>query len=170
MDEIYLGERYGYRLYAEDGFNYITGGGGIAFSLPVVKLILQHCSCPSATAPDDMILGSCLHSLQLKALHSSRFHQARPNDYPLELLQQEPPVSFHKFWQLDPIEVYSEWFAAEEHQLLAKENHVHENLIDLDYSSKNRKLLAKTEHLNLNEIPVSLESSFYHSKEHHVDL
>ncbi|KNC33593.1 hypothetical protein FF38_06837 [Lucilia cuprina] len=44
----------------------ITSRGGIASSLPVVKLILQHCSCPSATAPDDMILGSCLHSLQLK--------------------------------------------------------------------------------------------------------
>ncbi|KAI8119432.1 hypothetical protein FF38_06836 [Lucilia cuprina] len=170
MDEIYLGERYGYRLYAEDGFNYITGGGGIAFSLPVVKLILQHCSCPSATAPDDMILGSCLHSLQLKALHSPRFHQARPNDYPLELLQQVPPVSFHKFWQLDPIEVYNQWFAAEDHQLLAMENHVHKNLIDLEYSSKSRRLLAKTEPLNLNEIPVSLESSLYHSKEHHIDL
>ncbi|KNC31095.1 hypothetical protein FF38_13647 [Lucilia cuprina] len=62
MDEIYLGERCGYRLYAEDVFNYIKGGGGIAFSLSVVKLILQHCRCPSATAPDDMILWSLFAS------------------------------------------------------------------------------------------------------------
>ncbi|KNC23175.1 hypothetical protein FF38_00538 [Lucilia cuprina] len=146
MDEIYLGERYGYCLYAEDGFNYITGGSGIAFSLTVVKLILQHCSCPSATAPDDIILGSCLHSLQLKALHSPGIHQI--------------------FCWVDPIEVYNQCFTAEDHQLLAMENHVHKILIDLDYSSKNRKLLAKKEPLNLNEIPVSLESSLYHSKEH----
>ncbi|XP_037961043.1 beta-1,3-glucosyltransferase [Teleopsis dalmanni] len=120
-DNIYLGERYGYRLYAEDGFNYITGGGGIALSLPVVRLILQHCTCPSATAPDDMILGSCLHSLQLSAIHTPRFHQARPNDYPPALLQIEPPISFHKFWQLDPYMVHSDWFATADHQMLQAE-------------------------------------------------
>ncbi|KAM7353445.1 beta-1,3-glucosyltransferase isoform 1-T5 [Cochliomyia hominivorax] len=170
MDEIYLGERYGYRLYAQDGFNYITGGGGIAFSLPVVKLILQHCSCPSPSSPDDMILGSCLHSLQLKALHSSRFHQARPSDYPLELLKLEPPISFHKFWQHDPIEVYNRWFAAADQELLAEEKLLQENLIELNYRSKTRKLLARTEPLNLNELPVSLVASLHHSKERHVDL
>ncbi|XP_065356364.1 beta-1,3-glucosyltransferase [Calliphora vicina] len=170
MDDIYLGERYGYRLHAQDGFNYITGGGGIAFSLPVVRLILQQCSCPSPSAPDDMILGSCLHSIQLQAIHSSRFHQARPNDYPFELWKQEPPVSFHKFWQLDPVDVYNQLFAAQDRQLVAEENLVLENLIDLDFSSKTRKLLANTESLNLNEIPVSLVASLHHSKERHVDL
>lgn len=79
-DNIYLGERYGYRLHAKDGFNYITGGGGIIFSLSVVKLILKHCTCPSPTSPDDMILGSCLHSLQVKAQHSARFHQVSANE------------------------------------------------------------------------------------------
>lgn len=57
---VYLGQRYGYRLHAPDGFNYHTGGAGIVLSLPLVRLIVQRCSCPSASAPDDMILGYCL--------------------------------------------------------------------------------------------------------------
>lgn len=72
MEEIYLGECYGYCLHAQDDFNY---GGVIAFSLTVVKPILQYCSYPSPLAPDDMILGPCLHSLQLQDIYSLRYHQ-----------------------------------------------------------------------------------------------
>ncbi|KAL5281193.1 B3GALTL family protein [Megaselia abdita] len=74
-DYIYLGERYGYRLHSKDGFNYITGGGGIVFSLPTVQQILKFCSCPSLSSPDDMILGACLNRLKINAIHSPRFHQ-----------------------------------------------------------------------------------------------
>lgn len=35
--------------------------------------------------------------------------QARPTDYSKELLT-DSPISFHKFWQIDPYEVYSKWF------------------------------------------------------------
>lgn len=74
-DYVYLGERYGYRLHSKDGFNYITGGGGVVFSLPTLKQILKFCTCPSLSSPDDMILGACLNRLKINAIHSPRFHQ-----------------------------------------------------------------------------------------------
>ncbi|XP_055916522.1 beta-1,3-glucosyltransferase [Eupeodes corollae] len=119
--DVYLGERYGFRLHSDDGFNYITGGGGIAFSLPTVRKIVQSCTCPTISSPDDMILGSCLHGLNVRAIHSSRFHQARPMDYPATLLTIQKPVSFHKFWQLDPVSVYEEWFAEDDKRLYTQE-------------------------------------------------
>lgn len=125
-----MGERYGYRLHSKDGFNYITGGGGIVFSLPTVEQILKFCSCPSLSSPDDMILGSCLNRLKINVIHSPRFHQvslfynpiwmktsniftiikARPPDYSPEVLAVQAPISFHKFIQLDPLELYEKWF------------------------------------------------------------
>ncbi|XP_061396343.1 beta-1,3-glucosyltransferase [Musca vetustissima] len=183
MDEIYMGERYGYRLHAPDGFNYITGGGGIAFSLPTLRRIVQHCSCPTPAAPDDMILGSCLHTLQMKALHSAHFHQARPNDYPSERLKHDRPVSFHKFWQIDPREVYHQWFYEEDDRMLLREakdiieevNHGHGHPIqsedNINYYHKNRNLLAKPEDIHDLNVPVSLIATLHqHSKERHVDL
>ncbi|ALC38773.1 CG9109, partial [Drosophila busckii] len=107
---IYLGERYGYRLHAADGFNYHTGGAGIAFSLPLLRLLLQRCSCPAPAAPDDMILGYCLQALGVAALHAPQLHQARPQDYAAELLQQlPPPISFHKFQLTTPEYTYQRW-------------------------------------------------------------
>ncbi|KAH8381137.1 hypothetical protein KR200_003653 [Drosophila serrata] len=106
---VYLGQRYGYRLYAPDGFNYHTGGAGILLSLPLVRLIVDRCSCPSPSAPDDMILGYCLQVLGVPAVPAAGMHQARPQDYARELLQLEPPVSFHKFWGTEPDHTYSLW-------------------------------------------------------------
>lgn len=70
-----MGERYGYRLHSSDGFNYITGGGGIVFSLSVVKKLVNNCSCPSDSSPDDMIIAMCLQRLGIPSIHSSKFHQ-----------------------------------------------------------------------------------------------
>lgn len=95
--------------------------------------------------------------------------QARPNDYAIELLKQDSPISFHKFWQLDPFEVYRTWFEASDRQLLDKEQML-DNIPAVEYHSKTRKLLAKPEPLNLNEIPVGLVASLHHTKERHVDL
>ncbi|XP_073823069.1 beta-1,3-glucosyltransferase [Musca autumnalis] len=194
MDEIYLGERYGYRLHAPDGFNYITGGGGIAFSVPALRRIVQHCSCPTPSAPDDMILGSCLHTLQMKALHSAHFHQARPNDYPTERLRQEVPVSFHKFWQMDPREIYRQWFFDNDDRMLLHEAKAVDDEEDvvaeqryevklhsyptlsskhIDYYHKNRNLLAKPQEFDDLNVPVSLLATLHqhpHTKERHVDL
>ncbi len=73
--DLYLGERYGYRLLSPDGFNYITGGGGIVFSIRTVKKLIERCSCPTSSAPDDMIIGICLKQLGIEPIHSSLFHQ-----------------------------------------------------------------------------------------------
>lgn len=55
--DVYLGERYGYQLLSPNGFNYITGGGGIVFSLSVVEKLVHFCRCPTSSSPDDMIIG-----------------------------------------------------------------------------------------------------------------
>ena len=36
--------------------------------------------------------------------------QARPPDYPAGLLANRRPVSFHKHWEIDPIQVYKTYF------------------------------------------------------------
>lgn len=41
-------------------------------------------------------------------------------DYSKSLLIVQKPISFHKFWQLDPISVYEEWFAADDVKLHAQ--------------------------------------------------
>lgn len=73
--DIYLGERYGYQLLAPNGFNYITGGGGIVFSVGALRKLVAYCRCPSPTSPDDMIIALCLQRLGIEPIHSSRFHQ-----------------------------------------------------------------------------------------------
>lgn len=111
--DLYLGERYGYRLLAADGFNYITGGAGIVFARALVERLAATCVCPSSSAPDDMIVGMCLRQLGVEPVHSERFHQARPGDYAAALLAASRPISFHKFWQLDPVEMYERWLTNE---------------------------------------------------------
>ncbi|XP_030240077.1 beta-1,3-glucosyltransferase [Drosophila navojoa] len=108
-NHIYLGERYGYRLYAPDGFNYHTGGAGIVLSVPLLRLVVQRCSCPTASAPDDMILGYCLQAMGVTATHVPALHQARPQDYAPELLQLNAPISFHKYWHTTPEHTYKRW-------------------------------------------------------------
>ncbi|XP_063876378.1 beta-1,3-glucosyltransferase-like isoform X3 [Scylla paramamosain] len=106
-----LGERYGYAAALPHGYDYITGGGGMVFSKPLVKMLASPgvCQCPSNDTPDDMFLGICLRILSIPITHSSAFHQARPMDYPKGRLEGEWPVSFHKFWMVDPYHVFSHW-------------------------------------------------------------
>lgn len=75
--DIYLGERYGYQLLSSNGFNYITGGGGIVFSLSVIEKLVESCRCPTISSPDDMIIALCLQRSDIEPIHSSRFHQVR---------------------------------------------------------------------------------------------
>jgi UDP-glucose:O-linked fucose beta-1,3-glucosyltransferase len=104
-----LGERYGYELHSSDsGYNYITGGAGIVFNLKTVKKIVESCSCPSSQSPDDMIIAACLKQFDIEPIHSSLFHQARKKDYSKAVLSSRS-ISFHKFWQIDPVEEYSKW-------------------------------------------------------------
>uniref|UniRef100_UPI00398E3DAE beta-1,3-glucosyltransferase-like isoform X3 n=1 Tax=Pristiophorus japonicus TaxID=55135 RepID=UPI00398E3DAE len=123
-EPVFLGERYGYGL-GTGGYSYITGGGGIVFSREAVKqLLTSGCSCYSNDAPDDMVLGMCFNSLGIPVTHSPLFHQARPMDYPKDFLAHQVPISFHKHWNIDPIEVYLTWLANEDdpvlHQIIRK--------------------------------------------------
>uniref|UniRef100_A0A182QFF1 Fringe-like glycosyltransferase domain-containing protein n=1 Tax=Anopheles farauti TaxID=69004 RepID=A0A182QFF1_9DIPT len=109
--DLYMGERYGYHLMGSDGgYNYVTGGGGIVLSVAILDALQQTCECPSPSSPDDMILAACLQRLGVHPIHSPLFHQARPSDYPPELLDRYGTVSFHKHWQIDPLQVYNRWF------------------------------------------------------------
>ncbi|XP_023210548.1 beta-1,3-glucosyltransferase-like isoform X1 [Centruroides sculpturatus] len=108
-EAIALGERYGYDVLSGQGYNYITGGGGMVFSVETVKQ-LGTCQCPSKDSPDDMILGICLKKFGIPITHSKLFHQARPMDYAPEY-HHHPPISFHKHWMIDPEQVYQEWLA-----------------------------------------------------------
>lgn len=113
-EAIFLGERYGYGL-STGGYSYITGGGGIVFSREAVKRLLHSgCSCYSNDAPDDMVLGMCFSGLGIPVTHSPLFHQARPMDYSKDYLKHQVPISFHKHWNIDPVEIYSTWLANED--------------------------------------------------------
>ncbi|CAN7985194.1 unnamed protein product, partial [Ixodes hexagonus] len=109
-DEIALGERYGFGTASGLGYDYLTGGSGMVFTKKTVERIVHsQCSCPSDDSPDDMLLGACLQRLGIPLTHSPLFHQARPDDYSSALLSHQRPISFHKFWMMDPIETYRRW-------------------------------------------------------------
>lgn len=108
-DNLILGERYGYQV-RYGGYNYITGGGGIILGKEAALIVAKNCQCPSSATPDDMFLGSCLARLRLPITHSPLFHQARPNDYAVGYLQALKPVSFHKHWLINPVDVFRKWF------------------------------------------------------------
>lgn len=121
---IYLGERYGYDHFAVDGgYNYITGGGGVVFNVKTVRRIVESCSCPSPSSPDDMIIASCLQQLSIEPIHSTLFHQARPRDYPPVVLNRNS-ISFHKFWQIDPIAEYTKWFRKKDEEYFEINKHL----------------------------------------------
>ena len=111
-----IGQRYGFRVAeGKYGYDYITGGGGMVFSHKMVQEMLKdngaRCHCPRPDHPDDMHLaGVCIANLGLTIVHSDRFHQARPDDYSPDLLKDRDPISFHKFWNNDPLNVYKKYF------------------------------------------------------------
>uniref|UniRef100_A0A915CJS3 Beta-1,3-glucosyltransferase n=1 Tax=Parascaris univalens TaxID=6257 RepID=A0A915CJS3_PARUN len=106
--KLIIGERYGYGFSADghSGYDYPTGGAGMIFSRPAVRLLVSSCRCPHIDSPDDMIIGMCAKQQSIPILHSGSFHQARPVDYPSLYLQRLLPISFHKFDEIDPYEVY----------------------------------------------------------------
>ncbi|XP_058268338.1 beta-1,3-glucosyltransferase isoform X3 [Hemibagrus wyckioides] len=124
-EAVIIGERYGYTL-TKRGYSYITGGGGMVFSrVAVLKILSSGCSCYREDAPDDMVLGMCLNTLGFSVTHSPQFHQARPDDYPKELLLRQSPISFHKHWNINPVAVYQQWLMDSEdllQQNLSRDN------------------------------------------------
>ncbi|KAH7959394.1 hypothetical protein HPB49_010802 [Dermacentor silvarum] len=111
-DDVALGERYGFGAATGRGYDYLTGGSGMVFSRKTVERIINSpCSCSKADSPDDMTLGVCLKQLGVPITHSPLFHQARPDDYSRQLLSHQRPISFHKFWMMDPFAAYRKWLA-----------------------------------------------------------
>ncbi|XP_015918993.1 beta-1,3-glucosyltransferase [Parasteatoda tepidariorum] len=110
-----IGERYGYSVIDESGYDYLTGGSGMVFSMPTVKLLVRSCFCPSINSPDDMILGLCLKNLNIPITHSPLFHQGRPSDYSMNFLKSVKHISFHKHWLVDPYDVYKTWLKEASH-------------------------------------------------------
>ncbi|XP_061711644.1 beta-1,3-glucosyltransferase isoform X1 [Cydia pomonella] len=108
-----IGERYGYgyvnKETAAKGYDYITGGGGTAFSIAAASL-LSRCVCTALTSPDDMTLGACAKERAVPLTHYPLFHQARPQDYPREVLSRDRPLSFHRHSSPEPYKVYATWF------------------------------------------------------------
>jgi len=132
---VHAGQRYGYGIATgKYGYDYVTGGGGMIFSIEMTRRIVKNlglCSCPSKDTPDDMHLGMCMSHLGLEIVHSSRFHQARPEDYSQKLLHCQDPISFHKFWNSNPHQVYKKWFESHDQMLKQykyNQNHRHQEL------------------------------------------
>ena len=133
---VHAGQRYGYNVATgKYGYDYVTGGGGMIFSIEMTRRIVVQglglCSCPSKDTPDDMHLGMCMSHLGLDIVHSSRFHQARPEDYSENILHCQDPISFHKFWNSDPHHVYKKWFESHDQMLKQykyNQNHPHQEL------------------------------------------
>ncbi|KOC58905.1 Beta-1,3-glucosyltransferase [Habropoda laboriosa] len=123
-----IGERYGFQLWNNIyGYEYLTGGAGVVLSAPLVHEMVKSgkCDCPSSSTPDDMYLfGICLARIGVQLVHSPMFHQARPTDYATAYLASQEPVSFHKFWMLEPQMVYDEWFAEADKFLSISEKHI----------------------------------------------
>lgn len=101
------------------------------FNLKSIRKLVNSCSCPSASSPDDMIIASCLKPLNIEAIHSSLFHQARNKDYSPEVLERNS-ISFHKFWQIDPFAVYEKWFRRRDEEYYKINKHL---LSDYKYLS-----------------------------------
>ncbi|XP_045149996.1 beta-1,3-glucosyltransferase [Echinops telfairi] len=120
-EPVFLGERYGYGL-GTGGYSYITGGGGMVFSREAIRrLLASKCRCYSSDAPDDMVLGMCFSGLGVPVTHSALFHQARPVDYPKAYLAHQVPISFHKHWNVDPVQVFLTWLAPGEQDRAGQE-------------------------------------------------
>ncbi|KAJ8044213.1 Beta-1,3-glucosyltransferase [Holothuria leucospilota] len=114
-EEIFLGERYGYGHGRMFGYDYITGGGGMVFSRQAVSsFIKKGLRCSKHDDPDDMIIGMYAKSFSIPVIHSPLFHQSQPQQYALGFLEHQTPVSFHKHTNLDPYEVYTIWFYADD--------------------------------------------------------
>lgn len=122
---LFIGERYGYGLNTGHGYPYVTGGGGMLFSRGAVKAWKSHnCHCPTADSPDDMMIGMCL-TRAASIVHLNNFHQARPDDYSEGYLDNNTPLSFHKHWNNDPLQVYANWFGLDDTQWWSTQAHDH---------------------------------------------
>lgn len=64
--------------------------------------------------------------------------QARPIDYPEEVLLYNNPISFHKFWQIDPYYVYEYWLRRNDAAAIAERRKYRAGFNADSYCSKNQ--------------------------------
>ena len=67
----------------------------------------------------------CARTVGVNILHSPRMFQARPTDYPAAQISNRRPISFHKHWNIDPLQVYEEYFKSSD-KILAQSEHKQE--------------------------------------------
>ncbi|CAD5232162.1 unnamed protein product [Bursaphelenchus xylophilus] len=117
--KVILGERYGFGFDWDGlgGYDYPTGGSGIVISREAARHLAVSCECPQVDSPDDMVIGACARRLNIPILHSPAFHQAQREDYDPSYINKIPPISFHKFENIDPYKEHQEYlYEAEDTQ------------------------------------------------------
>lgn len=164
-EDLYLGERYGYFLLNDAGYNYITGGGGIVLTRPTLRKLATNCSCPTIHSPDDMIVATCLSQFRIPATHSSNFHQARPIDYPVAVVVADKTntISFHKYWQIDPYDVYEKWFKEND------ENFLFRNSIKIESNEHAPRQLDEVQIMNVADDGNANNANVIFSTKKHSD-
>lgn len=111
------------------------------FNLKTVKRIVESCTCPSPSSPDDMIIASCLRQFEIEPIHSTLFHQARPKDYPIQTVLNRNSISFHKFLQIDPIAEYAGRFRKRDEEYFE----INKHLLIHDYKYLKRECVSTFE-------------------------
>ncbi|KRZ63311.1 Pre-mRNA-splicing factor ISY1 -like protein, partial [Trichinella nativa] len=125
--QMILGQRYGFHFNADGtrGFDYPTLGAGAVFSSPVVSTLAFLLQCTAKDAPDDMSIGFYLSNTEIPIVHSSSFHQAPSSSYAHDYLHKMPMISFHSFFNGNPLENFERYlkkkhFKNDEEEHLAK--------------------------------------------------
>lgn len=70
--------------------------------------------------------------------------QARPIDYPEEVLLYNHPISFHKFWQIDPYYVYEYWLRKNDADAIDERRKYRAGFNVESYCNKNQNELCHT--------------------------
>ncbi|KRX97600.1 Beta-1,3-glucosyltransferase [Trichinella pseudospiralis] len=107
--------RYGFHFNADGtgGFDYPTLGAGAVFPSPVVSTLAFILQCTSKDAPDDMSIGFYLSNSDIPIVHSSSFHQAPSSSYAHDYLHKMPMISFHSFFNGNPLENFEQYLKEE---------------------------------------------------------
>ena len=69
--------------------------------------------------------GLCMTSNNVPIVHLPNFHQAKWDEYSEGYLDNNTPLSFHKHYGLDPIQVYANWFGLDDQQWWSTQAHDH---------------------------------------------
>lgn len=97
------------------------------FTRHSILRILENCKCPTRDTPDDMYIGACIKNLDIMFIHTDLLHQARPYDYSKDYLKNQEPISFHKYWNCDPLKVYQTFLSNDKNNIKRKKESKYSN-------------------------------------------